>query len=109
MVTSAGGAPVRNRVVSAVAELVRASVVLALILVALVAGTSVANASAADGVAASSMQFPVGPVGIAAIVVGLGGLVTGLVRHHRRVAGAAAQPAPAAAAEPAPANDQAAA
>lgn len=97
----------RNRVASAVAELVRASVVLALIPVALVAGASAASASTADGVAASSMQFPIGPVGIAAIVVGLGGLVTGLVRHHRRVAAAAAQPAPAA--EPAPANDQAAA
>ena len=36
MVTSAGGAPVRNRVVSAVAELVRVSVVLALVPVALV-------------------------------------------------------------------------
>lgn len=99
----------RNRVVSAMAELVRVSVVLALIPVALVAGASAANASAADGVAASSMQFPVGPVGIAAIVVGLGGLVTGLVRHHRRVAAAAAQPAPTPIAEPTPANDQAAA
>ena len=100
----------RNRVASAMAELVRVSVVLALIPVALVAGASAANASAADGVAASSMQFPVGPVGIAAIVVGLGGLVTGLVRHHRRVAAAAAQPAtPAPIADPKPANDQAAA
>jgi hypothetical protein len=63
-------------------------VVLALVPVALVTGALVANASTADGVAASSMQFPIGPVGIAAVVVGLGGLVTGLVRHHRRVVAA---------------------
>ncbi|GAB1508638.1 hypothetical protein JCM33774_06790 [Actinophytocola sp. KF-1] len=80
----------RNRVVSAVVELVRVSVVLALVPVALVTGAAVASASTADGVAASSMQFPIGPVGIAAIVVGLGGLVTGLVRHRRRVVAAAA-------------------
>lgn len=98
----------RNRVASAVAELVRASVVLALIPVALVAGATAASASTADGVAASSMQFPIGPVGIAAIVVGLGGLVTGLVRHHRRVAAAAATPPAAPAPEPAPVNEQAA-
>jgi hypothetical protein len=77
----------------AVARLVRVSVVLALVPVALVTGAVVASASTADGVAASNMQFPIGPVGIAAIVVGLGGLVTGLVRHHRRVAAAAPQAA----------------
>jgi hypothetical protein len=93
MVTNAGGAPVRNRVVLAVAKLVRVSVVLALVPVALVTGAVTASASTADGVAASNMQFPIGPVGIAAVVVGLGGLVTGLVRHHRRVAAAASQPA----------------
>jgi hypothetical protein len=59
-------------------------VVFALVSVALVAGVAAASASTADGVAASSMQFPIGPVGVAAIVVGLGGLVTGLVRHRRR-------------------------
>jgi hypothetical protein len=69
----------------AVARLFRLSVVLTLVPVALVAGAVVASASTADGVAASNMQFPVGPVGVAAIVVGLGGLVTGLVRHRRRV------------------------
>jgi hypothetical protein len=106
MVTSAGGAPVRNRVVLAVAKLVRVSVVLALVPVALVTGAVVANASTADGVAASNMQFPIGPVGIAAIVVGLGGLVTGLVRHHRRIATATPQ---AAVVEPGPASDTAAA
>ncbi|WP_133907791.1 hypothetical protein [Actinophytocola oryzae] len=52
--------------------------------VVLVTGTVAANASTADGVAASNMQFPIGPVGVAAIVVGLGGLVTGLLRHRRR-------------------------
>lgn len=80
----------RNRVASAVAELVRVSVVLALVPVALVAGAAVASASTADSVVASNMQFPIGPVGVAAIVVGLGGLVTGLVRHRRRVVAAAA-------------------
>jgi hypothetical protein len=75
---------VRNRVASAVAGLVRLSVVLTLVSVALVTGVSVASATTADGVAASNMQFPIGPVGVAAVVVGLGGLVTGLVRHRRR-------------------------
>ncbi len=74
----------RNRVALAVAGLVRLSVVLTLVPVALVTGTVAANASAADGVAASNMQFPIGTVGVAAIVVGLGGLVTGLLRHRRR-------------------------
>jgi hypothetical protein len=75
---------VRNRVASAFAGLVRLSVVLTLVPVVLVAGAVVANASTADGVAASNMQFPIGPVGVAAVVVGLGGLVTGLLRHRRR-------------------------
>jgi hypothetical protein len=57
---------------------------LTLVPVVLVAGAVVANASTADGVAASNMQFPIGPVGVAAVVVGLGGLVTGLLRHRRR-------------------------
>lgn len=74
----------RNRVALAVAGLVRLSVVLTLVPVALVTGTVAANASTADGVAASNMQFPIGPVGVAAVVVGLGGLVTGLLRHRRR-------------------------
>lgn len=85
----------RNRVALAAAKLVRVSVVLALAVVALAATTLTASASTADGVAASNMQFPIGPVGIAAVVVGLGGLVTGLVRHHRREATQATpQPAP---------------
>jgi hypothetical protein len=98
---------VRNRVASAVAGLVRLSVVLTLVPVALVIGVSVASATTADGVAASNMQFPIGPVGVAAVVVGLGGLVTGLVRHRRReVAAQAPKPNP----QPEPAvSDQAAA
>jgi hypothetical protein len=91
----------------AVAKLVRVSVVLALVPVALVTGAVAASASTADGVAASTMQFPIGPVGIAAVVVGLGGLVTGLVRHHRRVVAAAAAPQPVVP-EPEPADKAAA-
>jgi hypothetical protein len=79
----------------AAAKLVRVSVVLALAVVALAATTLTASASTADGVAASNMQFPIGPVGIAAVVVGLGGLVTGLVRHHRREAAPQPTPQPA--------------
>jgi len=83
---------VRNRVVLALARLFRLSVVLTLVPVALVTGAVAASASTADGVAASSMQFPIGPVGVAAVVVGLGGLVTGLLRHRRR--GLTAPPKP---------------
>ncbi|HEX6359132.1 hypothetical protein [Actinophytocola sp.] len=74
----------RDRVASAAARLVRVCVVLALVPVMLLTGIAAASASTADGVAASNMQFPIGPVGVAAVVVGLGGLVTGLVRHRRR-------------------------
>jgi hypothetical protein len=66
-------------------RLVRVSVVLAMVPMALVLAVSSASASTADGVAANSMAFGiVGPVGIAAVVVGFGGLITGLVRHRRR-------------------------
>jgi hypothetical protein len=83
----------------------KVSVVFALVPVALMTGVAAASASTADGVAASSMQFPVGPVGVAAVVVGLGGLVTGLLRHRRR--GPVQAPKPA---EPEPAvTDKAAA
>lgn len=74
----------RNRVVLAVARLVRLSMVLALVPVALVTGAATASATTANDFAASNMQFPIGPVGVAAVAVGLGGLVTGLVRHRRR-------------------------
>ena len=84
----------RNRVALAAAKLVRVSVVLALAVVALATTAAAAGASTADGVAASNMQFPIGPVGIAAVVVGLGGLVTGLVRHRRREVAAQVPPAP---------------
>jgi hypothetical protein len=69
-------------------------VVFTLVPVALVAGAVAASASTADGVAASNMQFPIGPVGVAAVVVGLGGLVTGLLRHRRRGLSAAQKPQP---------------
>ena len=82
----------RNRV-AGIRGLVRICVVMALVPVALVATGAVANASA--GVAAASMPFPVGTVGIAVVVVGLGGLVTGLVRHRRREVNAAAVVKPA--------------
>jgi hypothetical protein len=72
---------VRNRVA---AGLVRLSVVLTLMPAALATWVTAASASTADGIAASNMQFPIGPVGVAAVVVGLGGLVTGLLRHRRR-------------------------
>jgi hypothetical protein len=85
---------VRNRVALAVARLVRLSVVLTLVPVALVTGAVAASASTADGVAASNMQFPIGPVGVAAVVVGLGGLVTGLLRHRRRGLSPAPKPRP---------------
>jgi hypothetical protein len=69
-------------------------VVLSLVPVALVTGAVAASASTADGVAASNMQFPIGPVGVAAVVVGLGGLVTGLLRHRRRGLSPAPKPRP---------------
>ena len=81
----------RDRVASAVA---RVSVVLTLVPVALVTGTVAASATTADGVAATNMQFPIGPVGVAAVVVGLGGLVTGLLRHRRRTLTKAPQQEP---------------
>jgi hypothetical protein len=86
---------VRNRVAPKVArtraavtsKLVRVSVVMALIPVVLVAGSDLATAEAADDVAAESVSYGLaGPVGIAAVVVGFGGLVLGLLRHRRREA-----------------------
>lgn len=87
-------------------KLVRVSVVMALVPVALVAVGRTASATesaltlAEDHVAAQSMAFPVGPVGIAAVVVGFGGLVVGLLRLRRRDAGTAAMPAPVPTAQP---------
>ena len=91
-------APKASRTRAAVTStLVRMSVVMALVptLVgaALVAAARTAAAvppePVADGrqVAAESVSFGfAGPVGIAAIVVGFGGLVAGLLRHRRRAA-----------------------
>ena len=74
----------RNRV-AGVRGLVRMCVVLVVAPAMVVMAGQVANASTADNVAVSSMPFPVGPVGIAFVVLGFGGLVLGLVRHRRRV------------------------
>lgn len=93
----------RNRV-AGVRGLVRMCVVLVLVPAVLVVAGQTASASAADDVAASSMPFPVGPVGIAVVALGFGGLVAGLVRHRRRVV------APPAVAKPEPVvNEQTAA
>ena len=90
----------RNRValkvararVAVTSKLVRVSVVMALVPVVLVAGADLAGAATADAtekVAAESVSYGLaGPVGIAAVVVGFGGLVLGLLRHRRREAGA---------------------
>jgi hypothetical protein len=69
-------------VAQCVRRLVRVSVVLALVPAVLTVAARTASAEA--GVAASTMPFPIGPVGVGIVVVGLGGLVTGLVRHRRR-------------------------
>jgi hypothetical protein len=87
---------VRDRVAMAIARstraglhrLVRVGVVLTTLFAALFVAAGAASAD--TGVAAASMPFPVGTVGIAVVVVGLGGLVTGLVRHRRREVAAAA-------------------
>lgn len=85
----------RNRVAPNVAraraavtsKLVRIFVVLAVVPAALVTGAEFASAEAAEDVAAESVSYGIaGPVGIAAVVVGFGGLIVGLVRHRRRVA-----------------------
>jgi len=84
---------VRNRVALKVArtraavtsKLVRVSVVMALVPVVLVAGADLAAAEVSDDVAAESVSYGLaGPVGIAAVVVGFGGLILGLLRHRRR-------------------------
>jgi hypothetical protein len=52
-----------------------------------VTGAEFASAATANDVAAESVSYGIaGPVGIAAVVVGFGGLVLGLLRHRRRVA-----------------------
>jgi hypothetical protein len=72
--------------------LVRLSVVMTLVpaLAAAVLVTVAQPAAASEEVAVESGSSGLaGPVGIAAVVVGFGGLVVGLLRHRRRVAGAA--------------------
>ena len=69
-------------------KLVRISVVMAVVPVVLMARAGFASASAGEPVAAESATFGVGgSVGIAAVVLGFGGLVAGLLRHRRREAG----------------------
>jgi hypothetical protein len=93
---------VRNRVAPKAARtraavtstLVRMSVVMTLVpalaVAALVTAAQPAAAAADDQVAAESVSYGLlGPVGIAAVVLGFGGLVAGLLRHRRRDAGAA--------------------
>lgn len=64
-------------------RLVRTSVVLALVPAFLAA---LAGVAAAAPVAADSMPSGMGgPFSIAAVVIGLGGLIAGLLRHRRRV------------------------
>ena len=64
------------------ARLVRAGVFLAAVPVAMVL---VAQPASAAPVATDQMAFgALGPVGIAAVVVGFGGLVVGLLRRRRR-------------------------
>jgi hypothetical protein len=92
---------VRNRVAPKVARtraavtstLVRMSVVMTLVpalAVAVLVTVAQPAAAASEEVAVESGSSGLaGPVGIAAVAVGFGGLVVGLLRHRRRVAGAA--------------------
>jgi hypothetical protein len=57
---------------------------MALVPAILVAGAQLASAAAPESVAAESATFEFGPVSIAAVVLGAGGLVIGLLRHRRR-------------------------
>jgi hypothetical protein len=99
---------VRNRVAlkaararaAVTSKLVRMSVVMALVpalvgvaLTAMAQSAAASTVTAADeSVAAEGASFGMaGPVGIAAVVVGFGGLIVGLLRHRRREAAAAIQ------------------
>jgi hypothetical protein len=60
-----------------------------MVAVALVVATVQAGAdpAAADDVTAEQVSSGVvGPVGLAAVILGVGGLVVGLLRRHRRIA-----------------------
>ncbi len=91
----------RNRLVrgqrTRLRRLVRTFVVLALVPAFLAALTGIASAAP---VAADSMPSGMGgPFSIAAVVLGLGGLIVGLLRHRRRAVAAVppvAPPAPVA-------------
>jgi hypothetical protein len=81
---------VRNRVAPTAArprvpgKLVRISVVLALLPAVLMAGTGIAAADEQRAAVDTASVGLAGPVGIAAVVVGFGGLILGLLRHRRR-------------------------
>jgi len=85
---------VRNRVAlkaarmraAAMSKLVRLSVVLAVVPAVLVTGAQIAAADDRAAVDSASVGLA-GPVGIAAVVLGFGGLVAGLLRHRRREVG----------------------
>ena len=73
--------------------LVRMSIVMTLVpafaVAALVTAAQPAAAAADGQVAAQNVSYGLlGPVGIAAVVLGFGGLIVGLLRHRRRDAGA---------------------
>ena len=80
-------------------KLVRMSVVVALVpalvgvaLAAMAQSAAASTAAADESVAAEGASFGLaGPVGIAAVAVGFGGLIIGLLRHRRREAAAAIQ------------------
>ncbi|GAB3436957.1 hypothetical protein [Actinophytocola sediminis] len=81
----------RNRVapVAARTAAMASKLVLVVVLVPVALVTAAQGAAAAtladDDVAATSVSFGLlGPVGIAAVVLGFGGLVIGLLRHRRR-------------------------
>ncbi|OLF13573.1 hypothetical protein [Actinophytocola xanthii] len=80
----------RDRVARKVIHLaaVTSRLVLPVVLVPVVlvagAGAASANATATPDVAAASVPFGLGPVGIVAVVLGFGGLLAGLLRHRRR-------------------------
>lgn len=75
-------------------RVVRTASVLAALPVALLvaaAQTAAAEVTLAQGPAAADLSFgAAGPVGIAAVVVGIGGLVAGLLRRRRLAARSAA-------------------
>lgn len=78
--------PVAARTAAMTGKLVLVMVLAPVALVALAQSASAATLADGD-VAATSVSFGLlGPVGIAAVALGFGGLVVGLLRHRRREA-----------------------